>query len=132
MISGNPSSKCQRVWLVIRRTLTQVYMQKVKGTDFLIGYAVACSSSHARVQEFLSGKLQVCKVLGGVSSIFQVVHLQISMETYRTCDYPRGWGSRPQPSFGSAHASSSKLSSSYLHIFHSVLNHFTRLYKVST
>ena len=30
-----------------------------------MGYAVACSSSHARVQEFLSRKLQVCKVLGG-------------------------------------------------------------------
>ena len=49
-----------------------------------MGYAVACSSSHARVQEFLSGKLQVCKVLGGVSSIFQVAHLLISMETYIT------------------------------------------------
>ena len=86
-------------------------MQKVKGIDYLIGHHVACSSSHARVQEFLSGKLQVGKVLGGVSSIFQVVDLQISMETYRTCDFQRGWGSGPQPLFGSAHASSLKLSS---------------------
>ena len=42
-------------------------MHRVKGIDFLMGYAVACSSSYARVQEFLSGKLQVCKVLGGDS-----------------------------------------------------------------
>ena len=88
-------------------------MHRVKGIDFLhvIGYAVACLSSHARVQEFLSGKLKVCKVLGGVSSIIQVVHLHISMETYRTCDFPRGWGSGPQPLFGSAHAFSLKHSS---------------------
>ena len=46
-----------------------------------MGYAVACSSSHARVQEFLSRKLQVCKVLAGGPSIFPVVHLLISMET---------------------------------------------------
>ena len=30
-------------------------MHRVKGIDFLMGYAVACSSSHARVQEFLQG-----------------------------------------------------------------------------
>ena len=71
VISGNPSSKCQRVWLQIRWT---------------------------RVQDFLSKKLQVCKVLGGVSSIIQVVHLEISMETYITCDFPRGWGCGP-PAF---------------------------------
>ena len=41
------------------------FMHRVKGTDFLIGYAFACLSSHAPVQEFLSRKLQVCKVLGG-------------------------------------------------------------------
>ena len=58
-----------------------MYMRRVIGIDFLMGYAVACSSSHARVQEFLFGKLQVCKVLGGVSSIFQVVHFLFSMET---------------------------------------------------
>ena len=60
------------------------YMHLVKGIDILMGYAVACSSSHARVKEFLSGKLQVCKVLGGESIIFQVAHLLISMETYIT------------------------------------------------
>ena len=41
-------------------------MHRVKGIDFLMGYAVACSSSFARVQEFLTGKLQVCKVLGAI------------------------------------------------------------------
>ena len=61
-------------------------------------YAVACLSSQARVHEILSRKLQVCKVLGGGSSIFQVVHLLISMDTYRTCDFPRGCRSRP-PAF---------------------------------
>ena len=30
---------------------------------------------------------------GGGSSIFQVVHLLISMNTYRTCDLPEGWRS---------------------------------------
>ena len=45
------------------------------------------SSSNARFQEFSSRKLQVCKVLGGESIIFQVVHLLISMETYITCDF---------------------------------------------
>ena len=63
------------------------YMHQVKGIYFLMGYAVAYSSSHARVQEFLSGKLQVCKVLGGGSIIFQVVQLLISMETYTTCGF---------------------------------------------
>ena len=63
MISGNPSSK--RVWLKIRPMFDTKYMHRVKGIDILIGYAVACWSSWARVQEFLSGKLQVSKVLGG-------------------------------------------------------------------
>ena len=74
-------------------------MRRVKGIDFLMGFAVACSSSHARVQEFLSGKLQVCKVVGGVSSILQVVHLLISMETYITCDFQGNGGPDPLPSF---------------------------------
>ena len=53
-------------------------MHRVKGIDFLMGYAVTCSSSHAAwVQEFLSGKLQVCKVLGG-----DPLHLLISVGTY--------------------------------------------------
>ena len=74
------------------------YVRRVKGIDFLMGYAVACSSSHPRVQEFLSGKLHVCKVLGG-SSIFQVVHLLMSMETYITCDFQGDGGPDPLPSF---------------------------------
>ena len=86
-------------------------MHRVKGIDFLMGYAVACSSSHARVKEFLSGKLQVCKVLGGGSIIFQVVQLLISMETYITCGFQGNEGPDPLHSFGSAHASSLKLSS---------------------
>ena len=64
-----------------------------------MGYAVACSFSHARVQEFLSGKLQVCKVLGGGSNIFQVVHLLISIETFLTCDVQWDGGPDPLPSF---------------------------------
>ena len=86
-------------------------MHRVKGIDFLMGYAVAYSSSHARVQGFLSGKLQVCKFLGGGSIIFQVVHLLISMETYMTCGFQGDEGPDPPPSFGSAHVSSLKLSS---------------------
>ena len=88
MSSGNPSSKCQRVWLQIRPTFDTSICTELKGVisqiNFLMGYAVACSSSHARVHEFLSGKLQVCKALGGGSIIFQVVHLLIYMETYIT------------------------------------------------
>ena len=61
-------------------------MHRVKGIDFLMGYAVASSFSHF-VQDVLYGKLHVCKVLGGGSSIFKVVHLLISMETYITCDF---------------------------------------------
>ena len=62
-------------------------------------YVVACSSSHARVQEFLSRKLQVCKVLGGGPSIFQVVHLLIFIETYLTCDFQGDGGPDPLPLF---------------------------------
>ena len=60
MIWGNPSFKCQRVWFQIRPTFDKSIGTELKGL-----IAVACSSSHARVREFLSGKLQVCKVLGG-------------------------------------------------------------------
>ena len=108
------------------------YMHRLKGTDFLIGYAVACSSSHARVQERLSGKLQVCKVLGGRSSIFQVVHLLISMGTYRTCDFIRGGRSGPPAFIRIRTCFFFKTFFTYLRIFHSVLNHFIRLYKVRT
>ena len=100
MISGNPSSKCQRVWLQIRPTF-----------DTSICTKLTCSSSQARVQKCLSGKLQVSKVLGGRSSIFQVVNLLISMENYITCDFQGDGGLDSLPSFGSAHASSLKLSS---------------------
>ena len=81
-------------------------MHRVKGIDFLMGYAVTCSSSHAAwVQEFLSGKLQVCKVLGG-----DPLHLLISVETYIAYGFQGDEGPDPLPSFGSAHASSLKLS----------------------
>ena len=60
-----------------------------------MGYAVACSSSHAQVQEFLSGKIQACKILGGGSRIFQVAHLLISMETYISCDFQGDGGPDP-------------------------------------
>ena len=81
------------------------------GIDFLLGYAVTCSFSHARVQELMSRKLQVCKVLGGGSIIFQVIHLLISMETYITCGFQGHQGPDPLLSLGPAHASSLKLSS---------------------
>ena len=85
MISGNPSSKRhQRVWFQIRPTFDTSICTELKGL-FLMGYATACSSSHARVQQFLSRKLQNCKVLGGGAIIFQVIHLLNSMETYITC-----------------------------------------------
>ena len=48
---------------------------------------------------------------GGGSIIFQVVQLLISMETYITCGFQGDEGSDPLHSFGSAHASSLKLSS---------------------
>ena len=80
-------------------------MHRVKGIDFLMGYAVACSSSHAQVQE--TSSLQGS---GRGSIIFQVVHLLISMATYITCGF-QDEGPDPLPSFGSAHASSLKLSS---------------------
>ena len=43
------------------------------------------------------------------------------------CGFQGDEGLDPQPSIGSAHASTL-----YLRIFHSVLNHLTRLYKVRT
>ena len=61
------------------------YMHQVKGIDFLMGYAVACSYSHGGSRNFCPENFQDCKVLGGGSIIFQVVHLLISMETYITC-----------------------------------------------
>ena len=89
MISGNPTSKCRRVWLQSRPTFyTSICTE-------LMGYAVTCSSSQARVQEFLSGKLQVYKVLRGRSSIFRVVNLLLSMETYITCDFQGEGGPDP-------------------------------------
>ena len=65
-------------------------MHRVKGIDFLMGYAVACSSSHARIQENLRGKLQVCKVLGG-----DPLHLLISMEAYITYGFQGDEGPDP-------------------------------------
>ena len=80
------------------------YMHRVKGIDFLMGYAVTCSSSHAAwVHEFLSGKLQVCKVPGGDPAFIRI----------RTCFFFNTF-------------------LTYLCIFHSVLNLLTRLYKVRT
>ena len=107
-------------------------MHRVKGIDFLMGYAVACSSSHARVQEFLSGKLQVCKVLGGVSSIFLVAHLLISMETYITSDFQGDGGPDPPCLHSDLLMFFLKTFFTYLCSFHSVLNHFPRLYTVQS
>ena len=85
-------------------------MHRVKGVDFLIGYAVACSSYQARVQEFLSGKLQVCKVLGGGG-----VHYFPGGPLANFYDlnvvFQGDEGPDPLPSFGSPHASTLKLSS---------------------
>ena len=39
MISGNPSSKCQRVWLQIRPTFDTSICTKLKG---LVSYGVCC------------------------------------------------------------------------------------------
>ena len=77
IISGNPSFKCQRVWLQIRPTFDTSICTDLKGVISKKGMM-----SPAGLLEFLFGKLQVCKVLGGGSIIFYVVHLQISMETY--------------------------------------------------
>ena len=99
MISGNPSYKCQRFWIQIRPTVDTSICTELKRL-ISMGFAVACSSSHARVQEFLSGKLQVCKVLGG-----DPLHLLISMETYMNYGFQGDEGPDPLPSFGSAHAS---------------------------
>ena len=65
MISGNPSSKCQRVWLHIRPTFDTSICTELKGLISKSGMM-----SPAGLLEFLSGKLQVCKVLGGGSIIF--------------------------------------------------------------
>ena len=109
------------------------YVHRVKGIDFLIGYAVACSSSQARVQDFLSGKLQVCKVLIGGSNFFEVVHLLFSMETYKNWMwFSRGWRSGPSAFIRIRTCFFFKTFFTYLRIFHSVLNHLTRLYKVRT
>ena len=82
-----------------------------------------------RRSRILSGKLQVCKLLGGGFGNYQVVHLLISMETYRTCDFLRGWRSGPTAFIGSAHASSLNfLHIQYLRIFHSVKPLYTAIY----
>ena len=79
MISGNPSSKCQRVWLQIRPAFDTSICTELKGLISKWGMM-----SPTGPLDFLSGKLPVCKILGGGSIIFLVVHLQISMETYIT------------------------------------------------
>ena len=79
MISENPSSKCQTVWLQIRSPFDTSICTELNGLISKWGLM-----SPAGLLEFLSGKLQVCKVLGGGSIIFNEVHLQISMETYIT------------------------------------------------
>ena len=84
-------------------------MHRVKGIDFVMGYAVACSSSHSRVQEFLSGKLSNSQNSGWGIHYFQVVDLLISMETYITCGFQGDEGPDTLSPFGSAHASSLKL-----------------------
>ena len=64
------------------------------------------------------------------NSIFELPH--ISMETYRTCYFPRGGRSGP-PAFIRIRACFFfKTFFRYRRIFQSVLNHFTRLYKVRT
>ena len=60
MISGNPSSKCQRVWLQIRPTFDTNICTELKGLISKWGMM-----SPAGVLDFLSEKRQVCKVLGG-------------------------------------------------------------------
>ena len=96
-------------------------------------YAVACSSSQARVQDFLSGKLQVCKVLIGGSNFFEVVHLQFYMETYKNWMwFSRGWRSGPSAFIWIRTCFFFKAFFTYLRIFHPVLNHLTRLFKVRT
>ena len=65
MISGNPSSKCQRVWLQIRPTFDTSICTELKGLISKWGMM-----SPAGLLEFLSGKLQICKVLGGGTIIF--------------------------------------------------------------
>ena len=65
MISGNLSSKYQRVWLQIRPTFDTSICTELKGLISKWGMM-----SPAGLLEFESGKVQVCKVLGGGSIIF--------------------------------------------------------------
>ena len=82
VISGNLSSKCQRVWIQIRPTFnTRIFTELKK----LISQWGRLSPAHLLMRgsrNLLPRKLQVCKVLGGGSIIFQVVHSLISMEIY--------------------------------------------------
>ena len=64
------------------------------------------------------------------NSLFQLPH--ISVEAYRTCDLPRGGRSRPPAFIRIRTCFFFKTFFTYLRIFHWVLNHFTRLYKVRT
>ena len=81
--------------------------------DFLMGMLSPAHLLMRGSRNFLSAKLQVCKVLGGGFIIFQVVHLLISAETYINFNvvFQKDEGPYPLRSFGYAHRSSLKLSS---------------------
>ena len=81
-------------------------MHRVKGIDFLMEMLSPARLLTPRGSKiFCPGKLQVCKVLGG-----DPLHLLISVETYIAYGFQGDEGPDPLPSFGSAHASSLKLS----------------------
>ena len=67
MISGNPSSKCQRVWLQIRPTFDTSICTDFKG---LISKWGTCMTSPAGLLDFFVRKTSCFKVLGGGSIIF--------------------------------------------------------------
>ena len=126
MISGNPSSKCQSL-TSDQTDVWHKYMQRVKGVDFLMGYAVPCSSSHARVRKTssLQGSWRGVHYFSGSP-------LAIFYGNLYNLWFSRGWRSGPHAFIRIRTCFFFKTLFPYLRIFHSLLNHFTRLYKVRT
>ena len=131
MISGNPSSKCQRVWPQIRPTFDISICTKLKGLIFdgvccpLLVFSCAGPGIFARKTSKLQGsRREIHYFLGGPLTNFygNLYNLWCS----------RGLISGPPAFIRIRTCFFFNTFFTYLPIFNCVVNHFTRLYKVRT
>ena len=115
MISGNPSSKCQRVWPQIRPTFDTSICTELKG---LISKWGTFMMSPAGLLDFLSGKLHVSRFWEGDPLFSRWSTCKFLWKPiYFECGFQGDEGPDPLHSFGSVHASAIKTFFTYLRIF---------------